>query len=86
VEWQLIVRTVTAILFASATAYWIWKIEWFDVFRWGTPAPRLLVVYAAYVAALGTAGWFLAVLFTPRKRSDEAFRRSPKPSARKSSR
>jgi hypothetical protein len=67
--WRLLVRAATAILFAAATAYGIWRVEWFDSFRWGIPGPRLLIVYAGYVAAFGTIGWFLAVLVTPRRMS-----------------
>jgi hypothetical protein len=55
-----------ALAFATATAYAIWRVEWFDVFRWGTPSLRLLVVYACYAGVAGAAGWFLATLATPR--------------------
>jgi hypothetical protein len=58
---------VTALAFAAATAYGIWRVEWFDVFRWGVPGAGLLVVYALYVGASGTLGWFLARLFMPRR-------------------
>lgn len=63
------VRAATAAAFASATAYAIWRVEWFDVFRWGVPGPKQLFVYACYVSACGTLGWFLAALVTPGKSS-----------------
>ena len=66
-ERRLMVRAATATAFAAATVYGIWRVEWFDVFRWGAPGPRLLVVYAACVGLAGALGWFLAALFTPRK-------------------
>jgi len=69
-DWHLGVRVTTALAFATATAYGIWRVEWFDVFRWGTPSPRLLVVYACYVGVTGSVGWFLAPLVTPRRFSN----------------
>jgi hypothetical protein len=65
-RWRLLVRAVMAMGFGAATAYGIWRAEWFDVFRWGIPGPELLFVYACYVATFATLGWFAAALFTPR--------------------
>lgn len=65
-EWRLLVRTATAIAFGAATAYAIWRMEWFDVFRWGAPGPQLWLVYACYVALFGMVGWFAGGLFIPR--------------------
>ena len=48
-DWRLWIRLSTALVFETATAYGIWRVEWFDVFRWGAPSPRLLVVYAGDV-------------------------------------
>jgi hypothetical protein len=70
VDWRLRVRVTTALVFATATAYGIWRVEWFDVFRWGTPGPDLLAVYACYVGVTGSVGWFLATLVTPRRLSN----------------
>jgi len=66
-EWHLWIRTATAMAFAAAAAYGIWRVEWFDVFRWGMPGLRLLLVYGCYVGASGAIGWFLAALLTPRR-------------------
>jgi hypothetical protein len=69
-DWRLGLRVVTALTFATATAYGIWRVEWFDVFRWGAPSPRLVVVYACYVGAAGSVGWFLATLVARRRISN----------------
>jgi hypothetical protein len=60
---RLMIRAATATLLAGATAYGLWRVEWFDVFRWGVPGPDLLVVYAVYVGASAAAGWYLPALF-----------------------
>jgi hypothetical protein len=65
-KWALLVRVSTALTFAAAMAHFIWRVEWFDVLRWGIPSFRLLAVYAAYVSVAGAIGWFLAVLVTPK--------------------
>jgi hypothetical protein len=65
-DWRLWVRLTAALALAAATAYGIWRLEWFDVFRWGMPSGQLLVAYACYVGVAGSAGWILAALVTPR--------------------
>ena len=65
-NWRLIVRAATAAAFAAVMVYWIWRLEWFDVFRWGMPGPSLLLVYACYVSAFAAIGWFVAARFTRR--------------------
>ena len=67
---HLWIRLAAALALAAATAYGLWRLEWFDVFRWGMPAPRLLVVYACCVGIAGSAGWLLAGLVTPRRSSN----------------
>jgi hypothetical protein len=37
-DWRLWVRLTAALAVAAATAYGIWRFEWFDVFRWGMPS------------------------------------------------
>ena len=49
-----------ALSFAAATSYKIWQLEWFDVWRHGTPGASLLFVYACYAAVYGAIGWFIA--------------------------
>jgi hypothetical protein len=69
-DWRRWVRLAAALPPAAAMAYAIWRVEWFDVFRWGMPSPDLLIVYACYVGVAGSAGWFLAAMLTPRRHSD----------------
>jgi hypothetical protein len=49
-------------------ARFIWRVEWFDVLRWGIPSFQVLAVYAAYISAAGAFGWFVATLGTPNER------------------
>jgi hypothetical protein len=63
-SYRSIVPLATAGAFASATAWGIWRLEYFDVFRWGIPRPGILMVYAAYIAAAGALGWGLARFLT----------------------
>jgi hypothetical protein len=66
-DWRLSVRSASAVMCATACAYGIWKVEWFDVFRWGVPGGRLLFVYGCYIAAFASFGWFAATLLTQRR-------------------
>jgi hypothetical protein len=66
-DWRVQVRLAVALTFAAAAAYVVWRVEWFDVFRWGTPPPTLLAVYAGYAGAAGLLGWLLAALVTRRR-------------------
>lgn len=68
-DWRMWIRAATATAFATAMVNFIWRVEWFDVFRWGMPTLDLLVVYACYVAAAGAIGWVLAAAFTARNTS-----------------
>jgi hypothetical protein len=67
-NWRRWIRAVTATIFGAATCYCIWRVEWFDTFRWGLPGLRLQFVYLCYVVVFATVGWFLAAAFTPRLR------------------
>jgi len=49
-----------ALSFAAASQYKLWQLDWFDVWRHGTPGASLLFVYACYAAAYGAIGWFIA--------------------------
>jgi Gpi18-like mannosyltransferase len=53
--------------FFAASAYIIWRMEWFDVWRHGTPRPSLLFGYACYSAAYGVIGWVLGKAILPRR-------------------
>jgi uncharacterized membrane protein len=55
----MISSAVVATGFAVATAYMLWKMEWFDVWRHGIPsASYLLGGYLPYIAGIGAIGWF----------------------------
>ena len=49
-----------AVSFAAASSYKIWQMEWFDVWRHGTPGASLLFIYGCYAALYGAMGWFTA--------------------------
>jgi len=51
---------IVATGFGAATAYMIWRLEWFDVWRHGLPSTEyLLFGPAPWVLASGCAGWYL---------------------------
>ena len=65
-NWRLCIRAATATACAAAMAYAIWRVEWFDVFRWGVPDLDLLAVYACYIGGAAAVGWGLAAGVTSR--------------------
>jgi hypothetical protein len=68
----VISKAVVALGFAAVTAYMLWKMEWFDVWRHGVPpASYLLVYYAPYITVIGVTGWFLGGLLGPRLQPSE---------------
>ena len=52
-------RSIVAIAFAAGTMYAMYHIEWYDVWRHGTPPASQLLVYAGYIAAFGALGWVI---------------------------
>jgi hypothetical protein len=62
----LLLRFLLAIGFALATVYWIWRLEWTDVFQHGIPRVGDLLISLPYVGAVALMGWFLAALLAPR--------------------
>ncbi len=52
-------RLTLAVGFALATAYRLWEMESFDVWRHGLPSVTfMLKAYAPWIAALAAAGWW----------------------------
>jgi len=51
---------LVAAVFACGSAYTLWRLEWFDVWRHGVPGASQLLIYACYSAAFGAIGWILA--------------------------
>lgn len=46
--------------FVAAGAWWIWKAEWFDVWRHGAPfISYMLTAYVPSLLLLGCAGWMI---------------------------
>jgi hypothetical protein len=60
-----IIRTLLALGFASSPAYWLWRMEWFDVWRHGVPPISYLFGYLPYVIGFGVVGWFVGRLIVP---------------------
>jgi hypothetical protein len=60
---ELAAKIATALTFCGATAWLLWKMEWFDVWRHGVPPVSYLITgYVPWLATVGTGGWFLAAL------------------------
>ena len=65
----LTTRALVAIGFAVASAYFIWRMEWFDVYRHGIPSPfYMLTSIVPYTLIVGLTGWLLGMCITPRQR------------------
>ena len=54
-----------AVSFAAGSSYALWRIEWNDLWRHGTPIPSLLLVYVGYAGLYGLIGWFIAKAILP---------------------
>lgn len=66
-----VIRGMLALGFAASTAYWLWRMEWFDVWRHGVPPfGYIITAYFPYTAAFGLFGWFIGGLIArpPRRR------------------
>ena len=57
---RLMGRAVLALSFTATTAYWLWRLGWFEDWRFGTPPAGAFIGYACYLAAYGVIGWFIA--------------------------
>jgi hypothetical protein len=54
-------KAVAAVAFTIGPAYFLWRMEWFDVWRHGVPPMSyLLVTYVPYLTCFAVAGWWLA--------------------------
>jgi hypothetical protein len=62
-------RVLVAMGFAAASAYFIWRMEWFDVYRHGMPPlTYVLTSIVPYTLIVGLTGWLLGMCITPRQR------------------
>ena len=65
----LTTRVLAATGFAAASAYFIWRMEWFDVYRHGIPTlTYMLTSIVPYTLVVGMTGWLLGTRITPRHR------------------
>lgn len=51
---------LVAASFSLSTAYRLYRMEWFDVWRFGSPPVGYLVNYVPWIAGMGLAGWLIA--------------------------
>ena len=65
-------RVAVAVGFAAATAWLLWKMEWFDVWRHGTPSLSYLTGYLPWLVAAGAIGWFVCGWVVTQRRSRTA--------------
>ena len=58
-----------ALAFATATAFSLWRVEWFDVWRHGTPSLSYMVKgYGAPVAIYAAVGGVIGSVIARRRR------------------
>jgi hypothetical protein len=54
-------KLIGAFAFTVGPAYALWRMEWFDVWRHGTPSLSYLVTaYPPYLVGFAVLGWFAA--------------------------
>lgn len=49
---------VSGMAFAAATAFTLYRIEWFDMWRHGVPSARYLSGYLPWIGSYALVGWF----------------------------
>jgi hypothetical protein len=55
----LAAKLLAAVAFTIGPAYAMWRMEWFDVWRHGTPPLSYVVTaYMPYLACFAAVGWF----------------------------
>jgi hypothetical protein len=65
----LVARLLVACSFAAAASYMLWRMEWFDVWRYGAPPiGYVLAGYAPWVIAFAGVGWALGALLSRGRR------------------
>ena len=61
------IRGLVALGFAASTAHFLYRMEWFDVWRHGVPPISLILVgYVPWISAVALVGWWLGGLIAPR--------------------
>ena len=59
------IRGLLALGFAASTAHFIYRMEWFDVWRHGVPPISILLGYVPWISVVAFVGWFLGGLIAP---------------------
>jgi len=82
---RLSARVVSSLLacgFVTASAWSMWRIEWFDVWRHGMPSPiYLLTGYVPSLVAFGIIGWLIGKVICRQRGDRSTTGRSAKPCA-----
>ncbi len=61
--------SMLAVGFSVTTAYCLWRVEWYDVWRHGIPSVRYLCfAYLPYLVVSAVIGWLVATLVVPCRR------------------
>lgn len=59
-------RCLIATGFAVSIGYWLWRVEWYDIWRHGVPAGHyLLSACAPYLAVAAAVGWLVGSFIAP---------------------
>lgn len=66
----LVPKVALAVGFAAATAYRLWSMEWFDVWRHGNPPVTYVLGYLPWILGFGAAGWFAGGVLAGRAQRD----------------
>lgn len=69
-------KVAIAVGFAAATAYMLWNMDWFDVWRHGVPSVEYMLryvlrYYLPWIASLGLLGWFAGGLLVGQPQPSE---------------
>ena len=62
-------RVVLMVGCVASTSYWLYRMEWFDVWRHGTPSVRYVIeTHGPLAVVFAAIGWFLGSLIAPKEK------------------
>jgi hypothetical protein len=65
----LLSRSLIATGFSISTGYWLWRVEWNDIWRHGGPSAHYaMVVYGPWLTGSAALGWLAGAIAVPRTR------------------
>ena len=65
---RVAIAAALSVGFCAATSWWLWKMEWFDIWRHGFPPVSYLIrVYVPWLLAVGSVGWFIGWRISTRR-------------------